>query len=110
MRVQVCPQANPDPIHWRWSIDRLGRITYSSSAVELLLGFRAEEIIGGHSRQFVPPGHWELVAQRLGAAAQPEGESVGFRIKHKNGTYRHFWSTSTTLLGPTGDTNGFHGP
>jgi len=104
----VCPQANPDPIHWRWSIDQLGRITYSSSAVELLLGFRAEEIIGGHSRQFVHPDDWELVAQRLGAAAEPEAESVVLRIKHKNGTYRHFESTSTTLLDPTGDTIGFH--
>ncbi len=104
----MCPQANPDPIHWRWSIDRLGRITYSSSAVELLLGFRAEEIIGGHSRQFVHPDDWELVAQRLSAAAEPEAESVVLRIKHKNGTYRHFESTSTTLLDPTGDTIGFH--
>src|SRR5258705_1295897 len=102
MRVQVCPQANPDPIHWRWSIDQLGRITYSSSAVELLLGFRAEEIIGGHSRQVVHSDDLELVAQRLGAAAAPGAESVGLRIKHQNGTHRQFPSTNTTFIEPTG--------
>src|SRR5258708_10188244 len=106
MRVQVCRQANPDPIHWRWSIDRLGRITYSSSAVELLLGFRAEEIIGGHSPQVVHPRHLEPVAPPLSPAPQPEPADVVLRVHRKNGTAHHFESPNTTLLQPTGRTIG----
>src|SRR5258708_30599154 len=105
MRVQVCRQANPDPIHWRWSIDRLGRITYSSSAVELLLGFRAEEIIGGHSRQFVHPRHWEPVPQPLSPPPQPEAQSAVLRVKQKNSNDPHFASPSTTLFAPNRQTD-----
>jgi PAS domain S-box-containing protein len=87
-------------------MDRLGRITDSNSAVEFLLGFRPEEIIGGQSRQLVHPDDWELVEQRL-REVSGEPESVVLRIKHKNGTYRHLKSTGTTLLDPTGDAIGF---
>jgi PAS domain S-box-containing protein len=87
-------------------MDRLGRITDSNSAVEFLLGFRPEEIIGGQSRQLVHPDDWELVEQRLREVSS-EPESVVLRIKHKNGTYRHLKSTGTTLLDSTGDTIGF---
>jgi PAS domain S-box-containing protein len=87
-------------------MDRFGRITDSNSAVEFLLGFRPEEIIGGQSRQLVHPDDWELVEQRL-REVSGEPESVVLRIKHKNGTYRHLKSTATTLLDPTGDTIGF---
>src|ERR1700756_4301327 len=102
----MCPQINVEPLPWRWSMDRLGRITSSNSAVEFLLGFRPEEIIGGQSRQLVHPDDWELVEQRLREVSS-EPESVVLRIKHKNGTYRHLKSTGTTLLDSTGDTIGF---
>ena len=102
----MCPQINVEPLPWRWSMDRLGRITSSNSAVELLLGFRPEEIIGGQSRQLVHPDDWELVEQRL-REVSGKPESVVLRIKHKNGTYRHLKSTGTTLLNPAGDTIGF---
>ncbi len=87
-------------------MDRLGQITSSNAAVELLLGFRPDEIIGGQSRQLVHPDDWELFEQRL-RELSGEPENVVLRIKHKNGTYRHFKSTGTTLLDPTGDTIGF---
>ncbi len=87
-------------------MDRLGQITSSNAAVELLLGFRPDEIIGGQSRQLVHPDDWELFEQRL-RELSGEPENVVLRIKHKNGTYRHLKSTGTTLLDPTGDTIGF---
>src|SRR5258706_14096163 len=98
MRVQVCPQANPDPIHWRWSIDRLGRITYSSSAVELLLGFRAEEIIGGPSRRFVHPRDFGLVPRTFGASPETETKSGLFRVKDKKRTHPTFHATHTNCI------------
>jgi PAS domain S-box-containing protein len=87
-------------------MDRLGRITSSNSAVELLLGFRPEEIIGGQSRQLVHPDDWELVEQRLREVSW-EPESVVLRIKHKNGTYRHLKSRGIAMFDPTGGTIGF---
>ena len=101
-------QTNLDSVHWCWSIDRLGRITDSNSAVEFLLGFRPEEIIGGQSRHFLHPDDWDLVEQRL-SEVSPEPESGCFilRIKHKNGSYRHIESKGTALLDSTGDTIGF---
>ena len=96
-------------MHWRWSIDRRGRITDSNSAVELLLGFRPEEIIGGHGRHLVHPDDWKLLEQRLSeVSGDPEADCVVLRIKHKNGGYRFIESKGTALLDPTGDTIGFH--
>jgi PAS domain S-box-containing protein len=98
-----------DSVHWRWSIDRRGRITDSNSAVEFLLGFRPEEIIGGHSRHLVHPDDWVLVEQHLNELSpEPENGSIILRIKHKNGSYRHIESKGTALLDSTGDTIGFH--
>jgi PAS domain S-box-containing protein len=99
---------NLDSVHWCWSIDRLGRITDSNSAVEFLLGFRPEEIIGGHSRHLLHPDDWELVQQHLSEVSpEPEAGCVILRIKHKNGSYRHIESKGTALLDSTGDTIGF---
>jgi PAS domain S-box-containing protein len=96
-------------VHWRWSIDRRGRITDSNSAVELLLGFRPEEIIGGHGRHLVHPDDWKLLEQRLSeVSGDPETDCVVLRIKHKNGGYRFIESKGTALLDPMGDTIGFH--
>jgi PAS domain S-box-containing protein len=104
----VASQANLDSVHWCWSIDRLGRITDSNSAVEFLLGFRPDEIIGGHSRHLLHPDDWELVEQRLSLVSpEPETGCIILRIKHKNGSYRHIESTGTALLDSTGDTIGF---
>jgi PAS domain S-box-containing protein len=89
-------------------MDRLGRITDSNSAVERLLGFRPDEIIGGHSRHFVHPDDWKLVERRLSeVSGDPESDCVILRIKHKNGSYRHIESKGTALLDPAGDTIGF---
>jgi PAS domain S-box-containing protein len=105
---KVASQPNLDSVHWCWSIDRLGRITDSNSAVEFLLGFRPEEIIGGHSRHLVHPDDWELVEQRLSEVSpEPDNDSIILRIKHKNGSYRHIESRGTALLDSTGDTIGF---
>jgi len=104
----VPSQTRFDSVHWCWSIDRLGRITDSNSAVEVLLGFRPEEIIGGHSRHLLHPDDWELLEQRLGEVSpEPESGCVILRIKHKNGSYRHIESKGTALLDSTGDTIGF---
>ena len=105
----MASQPNLDSVHWRWSIDRRGRITDSNSAVEFLLGFRPEEIIGGHSRHLVHPDDWVLVEQHLNELSPgPENGSIILRIKHKNGSYRHIESKGTALLDSTGDTIGFH--
>lgn len=89
-------------------MDRLGRITDTNSAVEFLLGFRPEEIIGGHSRHLLHPDDWELVEQRLSEVSpEPESGCVTLRIRHKNGGYRHIESQGTALLNSTGDTIGF---
>jgi PAS domain S-box-containing protein len=105
----VPSHTNFDSVHWRWSIDRRGRITDSNSAVELLLGFRPEEIIGGHGRHLVHPDDWKLLEQRLSeVSGDPETDCVVLRIKHKNGGYRFIESKGTALLDPMGDTIGFH--
>jgi PAS domain S-box-containing protein len=105
----VPSHTNFDSVHWRWSIDRRGRITDSNSAVELLLGFRPEEIIGGHGRHLVHPDDWKLLEQRLSeVSGDPEADCVVLRIKHKNGGYRFIESKGTALLDPMGDTIGFH--
>ena len=56
---------------WFFEIDAHGRFTYSSPRIYEMLGYRAEEILGKHPRDLMPPDEAERVSQVFqGLAAQ----------------------------------------
>jgi PAS domain S-box-containing protein len=85
---------------WIWTMDRLGRITYSSPSVERILGYKPEELVGLDSRRLMHPEEREELEASL---PSPHGhhtvrkEAVG-RWRHKDGTYRYLESNATPLL------------
>ena len=88
-----------------------GCFTYISPTFEELLGYNVDEFFG---RSFVPLVHSEDVPlcvdslERVFASGQPQGR-VEFRIRHANGTWRWFSSSSSALHDANGLTTAFLG-
>jgi PAS domain S-box-containing protein len=40
---------------WLWEVDAVGRYTYASSRVSVLLAYEAEEVVGRTPFEFMPP-------------------------------------------------------
>ena len=77
-----------------------GRIRYVSPAVEPLLGYTPEELVGlapglaGLVEEIIHPEDRELAARELAEAASgpagPRPPVVAVRARHKDGSWRHF--------------------
>src|SRR5438477_370884 len=74
-----------------------GTIRYASPAVERVLGYRPEELIGVNRAALVHPddqaaiaGHVERIQQRPGVY-----EPIEYRVRHKDGSWRSMEGTAT---------------
>ena len=94
---------------WIWEIDRRGRITYSNAAVESILGFRPDEIVGADSLQLVHPDEQEDAAQRLAqmVAAKRDWKGWVLRWRRKDGTYAYLESNGTAVFDAAGEVTHF---
>ena len=96
---------------WIWSIDIAGKHFFSNPAVEKMLGFRPEEIIGRAWHQMVHPDDVAKVKDTLAdSVAQRIGwRNLVLRWRNKDGTYRWLESNSVPVLDDAGRVIGFHG-
>lgn len=73
------------------SMDNKGAIVYISPAVETILGYQSDEIIGDHILEYIHGSDIELF--RLSANTKENEKYVfshyNFRVKHKNGEWLH---------------------
>lgn len=90
---------------WLWEQDPAGHYTYSSSAVEDILGYRPDEIVGRHYMDFLTE-----VDRLLWTDATPEAPRVtaSFRklinhYRHRDGHEVFTESTGTPLLNEQGE-------
>ncbi len=78
-----------------------GRFKYVSPAVTPILGYDAASLIGRDAFEYLHPddrpGVAETFKELLGRASR--GIPREFRLRHKDGTWRHFESQVTNLLG-----------
>jgi PAS domain S-box-containing protein len=96
---------------WIWSMDRSRRLTYSNPAVEVILGYGAEEIVGQQAtvliheadRQKIEIKLPDLIRQKRGWTA------MVLRWRHKNGTYRYLSSNAAPILDRDGEIIGYRG-
>lgn len=96
---------------WIWAMDPQGTIMYSSPAVEELLGYRVNEIVGRSSLPFmhpddrknVEPLHDRWVAEKRG------WRGLVLRWRHRDGSWRHLESNGVPLLDSGGELHGFQG-
>ncbi|CAN5282987.1 hypothetical protein BH18ACT4_BH18ACT4_04230 [soil metagenome] len=78
-------------------VGRNGRITYQSSALERVFGYRPEELVGQELRSWLHPDDTDLLV----ALESPPGDDkdaflVQTRMRHRDGTWRHVETAVTT--------------
>ncbi len=94
---------------WIWSIDLQGRHTYANPAVENILGYRPEEILGKNrltlmheeDRKAVEGELLELIAQKRG------WNGLVLRWRHKDGGYRYLESNAVPLIDESSELVGY---
>jgi two-component system, cell cycle sensor histidine kinase and response regulator CckA len=85
-------------------VDMEGRRIYNSRSYQTVLGYSAEELRASSSLDQIHPDDRERVKQ---AAAESRATGVGqtleYRIRHKNGTWRVLESTASVIRNAKGD-------
>ena len=96
---------------WVWAIDPIGRLTFSNEAVERLLGFGADELVGNLVFGFVQSESRAHVHRLLTLAVERRKgwRNVLTRWIHKDGSVRFLESTSQAIFDPDGKLIGFAG-
>ena len=96
---------------WIWSLDHAGRFTYSNQAVEAILGYRPDEVIGRDCLQML---HDEDQPHVAGALSGFKTVKSGWqdwvsRWRHKDGTFRYLESNAVPVLDAVGELVGWRG-
>lgn len=96
---------------WIWEIDLNGVHTYSNPAIEQILGYRVDEIVGGQSLDLILAGDRMEVAARLPRLIAAEVGWTGWvlRWQHKDGTIRYLESNATPIRDVDGHLAGYRG-
>ncbi len=96
---------------WIWAINTNGVHTYSNPAVKQILGYEAQEIVGGQSIELLHPDDQKRVTERLPHwISSKEGwNSLITRWRHKDGSYRTLESNSVPILDEQKELIGFRG-
>jgi PAS domain S-box-containing protein len=96
---------------WIWAIDLDGRHTYCNPAIETILGYRPDELIGKRSLDFMQSDDRRVVEDGLPKwIAEKRGWSnLLVRWRHKDGSWRFLESNSVPILNAAGELVGFRG-
>jgi diguanylate cyclase (GGDEF)-like protein/PAS domain S-box-containing protein len=88
-------------------ISREGKRLYNSPAYQKILGYTPEELAGSSSiDQVHPDDRARLIEASEKAYLTGRGERLEYRIRHKDGSWRVFESTSNTISGEDGSADG----
>jgi len=96
---------------WIWSIDVNGVHTYCNPAVEQILGYSPDELVGKRSLDLIHDDDRRMVEANLPAwIAEKRGWSnLLVRWRHKDGTYRYLDSNAVPILSSENKLVGFRG-
>jgi diguanylate cyclase (GGDEF)-like protein/PAS domain S-box-containing protein len=96
---------------WVFELDAEGRFTFCSGAVQRVLGYKPEEIVGRHFSEFYFPESREKVAQffaRIVAAGSGWTDLVQ-RLRHKDGSECFVEASAVPVFDANGTLTGFRG-
>jgi PAS domain S-box-containing protein len=81
-------------------LDARGVSTYHSPSIERVLGYRPDELVGTSSFERIHPGDHALCREVLGRMFAEPGtiQTVEFRYRHRNGSWRTLEVLGRTLL------------
>ena len=96
---------------WIWAIDLEGNHTYTNPAIEHILGYKTEEILGANVLDFV---HQDDREEFEGLLAQMISDKRGWsglvlRWKHKHEGFRYLESNGLPVFDPQGNLIGYRG-
>jgi diguanylate cyclase (GGDEF)-like protein/PAS domain S-box-containing protein len=96
---------------WIWEIDAEGVYTFSSPAVEAILGYRPEQMVGTNLLDIVAPNTRRTVADLLhrGLAEKRGWRDLVMHLKHAGGGIRWLDNNALPLLDPEGNVAGYRG-
>jgi two-component system cell cycle sensor histidine kinase/response regulator CckA len=96
---------------WIWELGLDGQHVYSNPAIESILGYRPEEILGKAASDFVHDDDKEMVREILRSHIErgTGWRDTVIRWRHKDGTYRYLESNATPLFDQGGELTGFRG-
>lgn len=96
---------------WIWALDTEFVHTYSNPAVEQILGYHPEDMIGKGSIRLMHPEDAEKLREPLAKwIAEKKGWSdLIVRWRHKDGSYRYLESNAVPILDAGGELIGFRG-
>lgn len=94
-----------------WQIDRKGRFVYTNSAVNTLLGYKPDEIIGRFFYDLCHPYERQAVQQILTERLRQKKTFKQFlkRLQHKDGSYVIVESSGAPVLDAAGEPTGLCG-
>jgi len=90
---------------WLWEQDASGHYTFSSDAVEDILGFRPEEIVGKHYLELLTDEDRKLWFESLPATEQitKPFHKLVYHYRHRDGHEVYTESTGTPLMNERGE-------
>ncbi len=96
---------------WIWAIDLEGKHTYTNPAIEHILGYTVEEILGVNVLEFLHPEDREEVEKLLPQWISEKRGWTGLvlRWKHKHDWYRYLESNGLPVFDPAGNLVGYRG-
>jgi PAS domain S-box-containing protein len=96
---------------WIWAIDLEGNHTYTNPAIEHILGYKVEEILGANVLEFVHEQDREDLAKLLKERISEGRGWTGLvlRWKHKHEGYRYLESNGLPVFDPQGKLVGYRG-
>lgn len=96
---------------WIWTADPSGTISYSNPAIEALLGYTVDEVVGKSSLDLLHPDDRSKTQSLLGEHARSKRGWSGLTLpwRHKDGSTRFLQSNAVPLLSDAGEFLGWTG-
>jgi two-component system, cell cycle sensor histidine kinase and response regulator CckA len=94
---------------WIWAEDAEFRLTYTNPAIEDILGYKPEELLGRDIHELLHEEDLKLVEGELRTWMKEGWSDLTLRWRHRDGTFRHLESNARVILGPDGEFAGWWG-
>ncbi len=96
---------------WIWAIDARGRHSYSNAAVQAILGYSPEEIVGVSNLERIHPEDMARVQALLPESVRTRSgwDNLVVRWRHKDGSWRFLESNAVPIVDAHGGLAGLRG-